>query len=129
MAVVAETVMPSDPVAVGAALLCALMVTAVAGAAAGAVYWPMVGAVLEMVPVVALPPVTPFTIHVTVWSVAPVTTAEYEYGPALPASTLAGPLTATDAATTLTAADPVAVLDSTLTAPMVTVPGAVAGGV
>src|ERR1017187_10061945 len=93
--------MPSDPVAAGTVVLCALMVTAVAGAVAGAVYWPTVGAVLEIVPVAELPPIAPFTIHVTVWLVAPVTTAEY--WPVAPASTLAGPLPATEAATTLTA--------------------------
>jgi len=116
--------MPTDPVVTGGPALCALIVTGLAGALAGAVYKPLA----EIVPSAVLPPVTPFTIHVTAWLVVPVTTAEY--WPVCPKTTLAGPLTATEIGTTVTLTEPVAEFDRTLTAVMVTaLEGAVAGGV
>ena len=118
-----EIVTPYDPVAEGTSLLCALIVTAVAGALAGAVYNPLA----ETVPSAVLPPVTPFTIHVTFW-LAPVTAAEY--CPVAPNSTFAGPVTTTVAGTTATLNDPLAVPDSALTALIVTaLAGANAGAV
>jgi hypothetical protein len=120
----AERVTATDPVVTGGPALCPLIVTGLAGVVVGAEYKPLV----EIVPSAVLPPVTPFTIHVTAWLVVPVTTAEY--WPVCPKTTLAGPLTATEIGTTVTLMEPVVVLDKTLTAVIVTTEeGAVDGGV
>ena len=85
------TVRLNDPEFVGEATLTAVMVTGFAlGIAAGGVYWPL----LLIVPVVPLPPGTPFTCHVTLVLLAFVTT-EYiwTFDPSL---TCVGPVTLTD---------------------------------
>jgi hypothetical protein len=62
----------ADPLAPGAATLVAVTVTLAGdGRSPGAVYSP----VFEIVPTVAFPPATPFTLHVTRVSVVPVTVA------------------------------------------------------
>ena len=96
------------------AVLCAKIVTGVTGAIAGAVYTPAV----EIVPSAADPPTTLLTSHVTVVVLDPVTVAVY--CPVWLNNTFAGPLTATVTGCTVTPAEPVAVLESTLTAETVT---------
>src|ERR1700735_5406345 len=64
--VMGTTVTLTDPVALDSALT-ALMVTGLAGTEVGGVYRPAA----EMVPVDAVPPVTPLAAQVTDWLVAP----------------------------------------------------------
>jgi hypothetical protein len=106
--------MLSDPEDAVNAVLCAVIVTGAPGAVAGAVYTPKV----EMVPSADDPPTTLFTSQVTAVVLVPVTVAVY--WPVWLNSTFAGPLTATVTGCTVTPAEPVAVLESKLTAEIVT---------